>query len=558
MPGRLVHTNEVLVLLGDNWFAERTAAQAQDIAARRLQDCREQLKSAEQAAKLQSHWVEQSEKIHSEEGVDIVEEVSEEEYAKQKERHREMVRVHHQKLRQERLQQHSASAKEAAKKQRAGDAAAAAAAKDASATEQKKTFDDLMKRLDALEDMEKEEDSEQEEGSGSAQDSDDVEDDLSEETEDEETSDSDSDDDKESRPNRTAEDGEGEGEDSDDDLPADLNKFKHVKIESPMPSSDRKFQYSDTDGDEATGVEDQLGDMGEVEEVIRGRTRSFTRSVDGDHPRSDSKGRDSSSDSRTGGGGGGGGPRGQVARRVSWADQSPYIMSEDGGGGGGGIKIRYVATPKVTGDEGAGTEEGAAVAAAQGEPVVEGPALVTVIPIPPSDASPSEQMDVDPKTPSIKSPADLVRLTGEATDIGEKEPSPAPSCTPDPPVVVVTPKVGTSTTNTTSLFTKPKKSILKRAPSQDGSLADNVTGTSWLQSSESVPITNVYDHEPIVDPSSPAGGAPQLSDKNLPPAVKSRVVARDEAEPADPLTKTGDSEGSTKKMSKFKAGRLKQ
>ena len=28
MPGHLVHTNEILVLLGDNWFVERSAKQA--------------------------------------------------------------------------------------------------------------------------------------------------------------------------------------------------------------------------------------------------------------------------------------------------------------------------------------------------------------------------------------------------------------------------------------------------------------------------------------------------------------------------------------------------
>ena len=35
MPGKLVHTNEITVLLGDNWFAERSASQALDIVARR-------------------------------------------------------------------------------------------------------------------------------------------------------------------------------------------------------------------------------------------------------------------------------------------------------------------------------------------------------------------------------------------------------------------------------------------------------------------------------------------------------------------------------------------
>lgn len=36
MPGRLLHTNEILVLLGDNWFAERSAKQAVEIVQRRL------------------------------------------------------------------------------------------------------------------------------------------------------------------------------------------------------------------------------------------------------------------------------------------------------------------------------------------------------------------------------------------------------------------------------------------------------------------------------------------------------------------------------------------
>ena len=35
MQGQLYHTNEVLVLLGDNWFAQRTARQAVQIAERR-------------------------------------------------------------------------------------------------------------------------------------------------------------------------------------------------------------------------------------------------------------------------------------------------------------------------------------------------------------------------------------------------------------------------------------------------------------------------------------------------------------------------------------------
>lgn len=36
MPGQLVHTNEILVLLGDNWFVDRSASQAVEIVERRI------------------------------------------------------------------------------------------------------------------------------------------------------------------------------------------------------------------------------------------------------------------------------------------------------------------------------------------------------------------------------------------------------------------------------------------------------------------------------------------------------------------------------------------
>lgn len=36
MPGQLVHTNEILVLLGDDWFVERSANQSADIVDRRI------------------------------------------------------------------------------------------------------------------------------------------------------------------------------------------------------------------------------------------------------------------------------------------------------------------------------------------------------------------------------------------------------------------------------------------------------------------------------------------------------------------------------------------
>ncbi|XP_062621068.1 unconventional prefoldin RPB5 interactor 1-like [Saccostrea cucullata] len=43
MPGQLVHTNEILVLLGDNWFAERSAKQATEIIGRRITTVQKQI-----------------------------------------------------------------------------------------------------------------------------------------------------------------------------------------------------------------------------------------------------------------------------------------------------------------------------------------------------------------------------------------------------------------------------------------------------------------------------------------------------------------------------------
>ncbi|KAG0281388.1 uri1, prefoldin-like chaperone [Linnemannia exigua] len=37
MPGKIVHTNEVLVMLGDNWFVDRSAVQAAEIVDRRME-----------------------------------------------------------------------------------------------------------------------------------------------------------------------------------------------------------------------------------------------------------------------------------------------------------------------------------------------------------------------------------------------------------------------------------------------------------------------------------------------------------------------------------------
>ena len=51
MPGKLVHTNEILVLLGDNWFVDRSAKQAVDIITRRSKGIDEHIEKLHQEKK---------------------------------------------------------------------------------------------------------------------------------------------------------------------------------------------------------------------------------------------------------------------------------------------------------------------------------------------------------------------------------------------------------------------------------------------------------------------------------------------------------------------------
>ena len=52
MEGTLVHTNEIMVLLGDNWFAERSTAQASEICDRRISKCDEKISKLNEELKL--------------------------------------------------------------------------------------------------------------------------------------------------------------------------------------------------------------------------------------------------------------------------------------------------------------------------------------------------------------------------------------------------------------------------------------------------------------------------------------------------------------------------
>ena len=52
MEGSLIHTNEIMVLLGDNWFAERSTSQASEICDRRISKCEEKISKLNDEARL--------------------------------------------------------------------------------------------------------------------------------------------------------------------------------------------------------------------------------------------------------------------------------------------------------------------------------------------------------------------------------------------------------------------------------------------------------------------------------------------------------------------------
>lgn len=70
-PGHLIHTNEIMVLLGDNWFVERSAKQAIEIIDRRIKLVEKQLSDLQ---KEETNI--RSQKNYTEEFLDVKEEVS--------------------------------------------------------------------------------------------------------------------------------------------------------------------------------------------------------------------------------------------------------------------------------------------------------------------------------------------------------------------------------------------------------------------------------------------------------------------------------------------------
>lgn len=98
MPGHLIHTNEVLVLLGDNWFAVRSAKQAQDIVQRRLGHCQAMQTELHKERDQYLKWMKfTGELCDKGEYVDIREPYNEVEDAAWRQKHRQSLQEFHKK-----------------------------------------------------------------------------------------------------------------------------------------------------------------------------------------------------------------------------------------------------------------------------------------------------------------------------------------------------------------------------------------------------------------------------------------------------------------------------
>lgn len=257
-----------------------------------------------------------------------------------------------------------------------------------------------------------------------------------------------------------------ENEDSEEDLPVNLNKFKNVKIESPMPtsSSERKFHYNETklctkpsaascivsspaghnsgSGGVSPSVEESKDIIGDVTPVVRGRTRSFTKVGENIAYDSTSASADEDQDSRDDDGSG----KATVARRVSWADQSTFStsvssMSEEAGNA---IRIRYMASSGVTATDSNDAKDAATTATKETH----------------ADGEADKRVR---KTTVITCPADLVKLASVSHTADAEEPT---------DTAVVSEAEGSDYTSSNSpakvtVAAAPKKSILKKLASQD-------------------------------------------------------------------------------------------
>jgi unconventional prefoldin RPB5 interactor 1 len=104
MPGFIKHTNEILVLLGDNYFVERSAKQAIDIVNRRITKCQQMIDDLNREKSQIESWLSFSDQNKNQDLVEIIEEFDEQKEMLWREEHKRNVRSYKLKLSEERKQ----------------------------------------------------------------------------------------------------------------------------------------------------------------------------------------------------------------------------------------------------------------------------------------------------------------------------------------------------------------------------------------------------------------------------------------------------------------------
>ena len=104
MPGHVKHTNEILCLLGDNWFVERSAKEACEIAQRRLLKLNDLIEKLEMERNNHTQWIKSLKEMADETSrhQEIREEYNEAEEKEWRSKHRERVRQAKQKEKDDR------------------------------------------------------------------------------------------------------------------------------------------------------------------------------------------------------------------------------------------------------------------------------------------------------------------------------------------------------------------------------------------------------------------------------------------------------------------------
>jgi len=95
MPGFIHHTNEILVLIGDNYFVEKSTKEATEFVDRRMTFCFEKIEELEAQRNMLNNWLKATAEVKNEhELVEINETWSEDDLEKWKIEHRKKVEEH--------------------------------------------------------------------------------------------------------------------------------------------------------------------------------------------------------------------------------------------------------------------------------------------------------------------------------------------------------------------------------------------------------------------------------------------------------------------------------